>query len=84
MRRLTNVKLKVGVSYLFGDWKHECVFIKTTPKGYNFLDIKTFNCKLKRSLFVNNKRNVDSNGYYTFLIPETLKIWEIKRKGKWN
>jgi len=78
--RLVIIKLKLGGSYLVGSWKKECMFIKTSPKGYNFLDMETYKCQLRTCLYIHKNKETDLDGYDTFLISTNTKIWELNSK----
>jgi hypothetical protein len=49
------IEFKLGEDYniwYYGK-KYTCRFIKTTPKGYNLLDLNTSKCILTRHLYTN-------------------------------
>lgn len=80
---LTTIKLKIGSSYvLYDDWKIECLFIKTSPMGYNFLNLKTYKCVLKKSISIKKYTDLNSDGYNSFLVPKSMKIWELNKESE--
>lgn len=66
------VFLQLGREYNFRwpfspHWKRRVKFIQVTPKGYNFLDLETNKCILRKHLYIANK----------------LDSWDSKNNGCW-
>lgn len=74
--KLRYINLKLGKKYtLFYDqnYKTECIFIKATNTGYNFLIIDKNVCFFKRLLY---KRKSSTTDKLIFVVPKYLKIIE--------
>jgi len=81
-----NIELTLGEEYMvgFSNTMAKCRLIKTTAKGFNFLNLETNKCVLKQHLY--------AKGYFTNPIPsrkntfkftifvDWLRIYEIDIK----
>jgi hypothetical protein len=70
------VKLEINKIYSVG-YKNNlinCKFVKSTPKGFNFLNINTNNFIFKRHFYPYNKNKDISEDYKIFLINSCLII----------
>lgn len=71
------IKLQLGKEYIV--WfnyktKYKCRFIQPTNFGFNFLNLETNKCLLKRHLYPSKYENHSSGDW--FFINEQLKIEE--------
>lgn len=68
------VKLVLGQEYvvsIFGK-SHHCLFIQTTAKGFNFLDLNTNKCILFRHLYVSKISNDET----WFFVNRVINIYK--------
>jgi hypothetical protein len=68
--KFRSVKLELGQDYLVHWGLKEpmiCRFIKPTAKGYNFLNLETSECILKRHIYPQKKLNDHNYGTYFYI-----------------
>jgi hypothetical protein len=72
--------LQVGIIYtiqIFGKKPKSCMLIKSTRKGYNFLDLEKNTCVLKTPLYIiKDRMNYDKPDELFFWVHESISINE--------
>lgn len=80
LREVYPIKLDIGIKYIvqFKNSNHKihCLFIKTTKKGFNFLNIKTNKCIFKRVMYKSKCENHKSSS--VFFVNKNINIEKIK------
>ena len=73
---LTCHRLDLGVEYVVGHLR--CRFIKTTPCGYNFLNLAKSKCLFSRQLYpIKQKQPIKKNSPIYFFIPSGMMLFPI-------
>jgi len=94
----TTFKLdEIYVVWFFFNRRTLCKFVKSTEKGYNFINLKTGKFLLKNHLYYNKKNvfMVSGNMFYSTVLTSEdneafktilrgIKIKKIINKEKWN